>query len=428
MGAPRRVRPGRPGESARFGPRPTRPRRTPRSPTARPGPSRRAPRRSSSRPPRRARSFECKLDTGIGPRARAPRPTAGSQTARTPSRSASTDPAGNVDQTPATRTWTVDTTAPDTTIDRDRPAGTVASTAAAFAFSSARPGATFECKLDAGAWQTCTRRRRYSGLREGAHTFSVRATDAAGNTDATPRRGPGPSTPPRPTRRSRTGPVRHRRVERRLVRVHSSEAGATFECKLDDGALGTRCTSPQGATPASRDGSHTFSVRATDAAGNADAEPGHADLDRRHDRARHHDRAPGPSGTVASTAAFVRLLLGRPERDVRVQARHRAQLGACTARSIQRALGRRPHLLRSCEGRGREHGRHSGVACMDGRHDTAGHFDHGRAVRHRGVEFRLVRVLLAGPARRSNAGSAQGLGIVRSPHAYTALPDGPYTF
>ncbi len=53
---------------------------------------------------------------------------------------------------------------------------------ATFTFSS-EPNSISECKLDAAAFCTCVSPTRYTGLVSGSHTFEMRATDAAGNTD-----------------------------------------------------------------------------------------------------------------------------------------------------------------------------------------------------------------------------------------------------
>ena len=95
------------------------------------------------------------------------------------------DPAGNVDQTPDTRTWTVDTTPPETRIAAG-PAGAVPARRATFSFSSSEPGSTFQCSLDGSAFSTCASPKDYARLAAGSHTFSVRAIDAAGSVDATP--------------------------------------------------------------------------------------------------------------------------------------------------------------------------------------------------------------------------------------------------
>jgi HYR domain-containing protein len=94
------------------------------------------------------------------------------------------DAAGNEDPTPASTAWTVDTTAPDTSIS-DGPPAVTRSRSATFTFSS-EAGATFECQLDGGAFAACTSPMTYNNLGDGNHTFSVQARDVAGNTDATP--------------------------------------------------------------------------------------------------------------------------------------------------------------------------------------------------------------------------------------------------
>ena len=78
-----------------------------------------------------------------------------------------------------------DTTAPNTTIDSG-PAGTIKQNSATFTFSSSEASSTFECKLDSAAFSACTSPKKYTGLANGSHSFSVRATDAARNTDSTP--------------------------------------------------------------------------------------------------------------------------------------------------------------------------------------------------------------------------------------------------
>jgi hypothetical protein len=96
-----------------------------------------------------------------------------------------TDQAGNTDTTPASHTWTIDTTAPQTTIT-DGPPNSTTSTTATFTFSANEEGSTFRCSLDGAAFAACTSPRHYSGLTIGTHQFRVLATDQAGNTDATP--------------------------------------------------------------------------------------------------------------------------------------------------------------------------------------------------------------------------------------------------
>jgi hypothetical protein len=172
-------------------------------------------------------TFACKLDRGSWRRCTAPKSYSSLALGAHQFQVRAADAAGNADRTPASYSWTVeapqppavtppveatpppeetapppveptpppeeptpppppaDTTAPETTISSGPEASTIA-TSAGFSFGSSEAGSTFACKLDGGSWGSCSSPQAYSALAVGAHQFSVRATDAAGNTDTTP--------------------------------------------------------------------------------------------------------------------------------------------------------------------------------------------------------------------------------------------------
>jgi large repetitive protein len=94
------------------------------------------------------------------------------------------DEASNEDASPAQQSFTVDTP-PETTIGSG-PSGYVKSTSASFSFSSSESGSTFQCSRDGASFAGCTSPKSYSSLSQGNHTLRVRATDKAGNIDASP--------------------------------------------------------------------------------------------------------------------------------------------------------------------------------------------------------------------------------------------------
>src|SRR5439155_1570645 len=97
------------------------------------------------------------------------------------------DAAGNLDPSPASRSFTVDTVAPGTTL-LSGPTGATNDNTPTFTFSSPDSGASFECKLDGpgtttGFYGACSSPKSYGPLADGSYTFSVRARDGAGNVD-----------------------------------------------------------------------------------------------------------------------------------------------------------------------------------------------------------------------------------------------------
>jgi hypothetical protein len=127
-------------------------------------------------------TFECQLDGAAYGPCTSPTSYAGLAAGSHTFTVRAKDAAGNVDPQPAVHTWTIDQTAPETVITSGPPSSTT-STDASFQFTSPETGTSFECSLDSAAFAACTSPKAYSGLAAGAHTFSVRARDAAGNLD-----------------------------------------------------------------------------------------------------------------------------------------------------------------------------------------------------------------------------------------------------
>ena len=94
------------------------------------------------------------------------------------------DPAGNTSH--VHHAFTVDTVAPETTLDAVDVTGSRATVY--FSGSDASADASplrFQCSLDSAPFTSCASPRVFNGLAAGPHTVAVRAVDAAGNVDQT---------------------------------------------------------------------------------------------------------------------------------------------------------------------------------------------------------------------------------------------------
>jgi large repetitive protein len=168
--------------------------------------------------------------------------------------------------------YTVDRTAPAAPTITSGPSVSPAwttSTSVSFSFTG-EAGATFQCKLDGGSFAACTSPKSYSGLAQGSHTFQVQQTDAAGNTGSAASRTfqIDSVAPPVPSITSK--PANPTSSTSATFAFSDTEAGVTFLCQLDGGGFGT-CTNPKPYPGPLAQGSHTFQVKARDAAGNESA-------------------------------------------------------------------------------------------------------------------------------------------------------------
>jgi len=177
------------------------------------------------------------------------------------------DPGGVADPSPASYTWTVDTTPPTVTIIT-HPVNPTKIVDASFSFSSTEAGTT-ECRIDASSWGICSSATtmQYLSLPANAsHTFEVRVTDAAQNAGSASFTWTIDTQPPTTTITG--GPTGTLYIRDANISFTVNET-ATFECSLD-GAAWAVCTSPRAITGLLV-GGHSLAVRATDPAGNVES-------------------------------------------------------------------------------------------------------------------------------------------------------------
>ena len=206
-----------------------------------------------------------------------------------------TDAAGNIGSD--SHAWTIDTSPPTTSIT-GKPSNPSNVESPSFAFT-ATESAAFQCKLDGGAFTSCTSPTGYSSLADGAHTFRVKATDIAGN--------PGPETTYTwtidtvvPTASITAKPPSN--TNSPTFAFNATESGS-FTCRLDAGTFAP-CTSPTTYSNLA-DGPHAFVVRATDSAGNTSPEVSHAwTIETRAPTAALTSGPSGLSNSSAATFAF----------------------------------------------------------------------------------------------------------------------------
>jgi len=176
-----------------------------------------------------------------------------------------------------------------------KPPARTRATSATFEFTDSLLGVTYQCQLDASAWSACASPKTYAGpLSNALHTFRVRARNAAGTlSQATTATWPGDTVaPPAPVLSG--VPASPTGATSASIGFTDEEAGVTFRCAVD-GAAATTCTPPVALGPLA-DGTHTFTVTALDAVGNASV-PSTA--------AWTVDTSPPPAPTVTSAPANV---------------------------------------------------------------------------------------------------------------------------
>jgi len=142
---------------------------------------------------------------------------------------------------------------------------------AIFGFRCDQADCRFECQMDEGGWTDCCTGQTYTRLSEDNHVFEVRSINSDGMTETTHPTWQWLIDLTAPRTFFDSTPAEAVNSPDAVFEFSCNEAICQFECRLDSGPW-SPCISP--ATVAGlAEGSHSFQVRAMDAAGNVDQNP-----------------------------------------------------------------------------------------------------------------------------------------------------------
>jgi hypothetical protein len=215
-------------------------------------------------------TFQCRLDGSSWTACTSPKVLTGLAVGAHTFLVRAIDRAGNADRTPATVKWRVDMVAPETRLVSGPPA-VGRGRDVTIRLASSEPGSSFQCRLGGGSWEACGATKAFTGLADGSYAVYARAVDQAGNVDATPLKVAWRVDTTAPETTITGGPAAKTTARTATLRFKASEAGSSFQCRLDGGTW-SACTSHR-VIGGLAVGKHAFFVRATDAAGNTDRTP-----------------------------------------------------------------------------------------------------------------------------------------------------------
>ena len=185
-----------------------------------------------------------------------------------------TDAAGNA-SAPARYAWTVDTVLPVVSLTATPAAALTNQTSIGFTFTADKAGSAFQCSIDSATAAACSSPKGYSGLADGNHSFTVTATDPAGNLSAPATHAWTVNTTPPPA------PIIVAPAEGQVLYTATPAISGTaaVQTQLALAVDGTQVASlavqpggswsyTLGAGQALADGTHVATAVATDAAGN----------------------------------------------------------------------------------------------------------------------------------------------------------------